>query len=119
MNRALAGPVQEASWFTAYDWAEQRRCFEHQRTGSCSCERKSGGRHNPCDKTDQVLEDLSAMSMHDVPRNFNLRQIIGWFRSRCCHSFPRCNHRACQQAVPILAFLEEQEAACVDLEAVG
>jgi hypothetical protein len=119
MNRSLAGPNERADWFTAYDWAEQRRCFEHQRTGRCSCERKNGRIYNPCDKTDQVLEDLSALSIGDPARNFTMREIIDWFRTRCCRSFPGCRHQACNRAIPIIAFLETQEAAQVAAVAAG
>jgi hypothetical protein len=96
-----------ADWCTVYLWVQNNQCFERRRTGTCSCHRKRQD-YNPCEREAQILEDLTCMSIGEPSRYFTLDEIIVWVKQHTCRKFPRCNHKSCQDAAPILAFLEQQ-----------
>jgi hypothetical protein len=93
------------SWFAAVDYAENKQCFERQRTGSCSCTTRRSG-YNPCDLAQDVIDSCDALS-RGFPPSLTVVEVARWFAAHRCHN-PRCNHKACSKADQIVAFLQEE-----------
>lgn len=83
-------------------YCEKKTCFEHQRTGRCSCKRKKSG-INPCD---------AAMDLADrwMAGTATVTEVTDWLKKHRCRD-AACNHRPCITVDQLLEQLAAKVAA--------
>ena len=107
---------ERADWASVEMWVTRRRCFERTRTGDCSCVSKRGQYKgtNPCERADDIQEDVAAYAMHQPPPNgHTIPDIIHWIVVHCCRKYQqtgRCNDQACNEATHVINFLRAMDA---------
>lgn len=97
-------------WQAIATWASIPRCYERRRTHACHCVVKRGRfkGSNPCQRADDILEDLSALSVGlDAPNGWTPAAIADWMEGHCCNSYrsSHCNHKVCNAATELIAWL--------------
>lgn len=104
------------SFYQAYTYLQDRRCYERNRTGTCNhllTRGKEKGKINPCQRKTDIMENFEAADAGDeLPHpEWPLDRIAEWLQWQLCGKARRegrCNCKACAKGLEVIHFLKSQ-----------